>query len=104
MLLLFTTSALTHIFPQTRIDAIRVLDLLLQHVPNAVVDGWSSASDRHGRRVLEGYLGILSAGTAFGEAGGLSLSDIDNAVSHACLDPGAPQATSSASVILSLKV
>lgn len=72
-LLLFTASAQTHLFPEIRIDAVRFLDLLLQYIPNAVVDGWGSNSDGHGRRVLEGYLGILNAGTIFGEDGGLSI-------------------------------
>ncbi|KAJ3559764.1 hypothetical protein NM688_g137 [Phlebia brevispora] len=85
VLLLFTTSAQTHIFPEIRIDAIRFLDLLLQHVPTVVVEGWAQNPTGHARRVLDGYLGILNAGTAFGEEG----------------DTGPIQATSTASVVLS---
>ncbi|PSS37555.1 hypothetical protein PHLCEN_2v571 [Hermanssonia centrifuga] len=88
VLLLFTTSALTHIFPEIRIDAIRFIDLFLEFIPDLVVEGWSQASGGHGKRVLEGYLGILSAGTAYGEDG----------------DTGPVKATSTASVVLSPKV
>ncbi|KAH9950477.1 hypothetical protein B0H21DRAFT_723497 [Amylocystis lapponica] len=59
VLLLFTSSAQTHIFPEIRIDAIRFLDVFLEHIPKC---------GSHGRRILEGYLGILNAGTSFGEA------------------------------------
>ncbi|KZT05948.1 uncharacterized protein LAESUDRAFT_726516 [Laetiporus sulphureus 93-53] len=85
ILLLFTTSAQTHIFPEIRIDAIRFLDLFLEVLPELVTEGWLQPSS-HGRRVLEGYLGILNAGTTFGEGG----------------DTGHMQATSTASVVLSM--
>ncbi|KAF8560426.1 hypothetical protein OG21DRAFT_1492793 [Imleria badia] len=83
LLLLFATSAQTHIFPEIRIDAVRFLDLLLDAVPESVVCGWNESGLGHGKRVLEGYLGILSAGTKFGGA------------------EGTAQATSTASVVLS---
>ncbi|KAH9944068.1 uncharacterized protein BXZ73DRAFT_39165 [Epithele typhae] len=87
VLLLFTTSAQTHIFPEIRIDAIRFLDVCLEHIPEVVTEGWMRmGSSSHGRRVLEGYLGILNAGTIFGEGGA---------------DTGPIQATSTASVVLS---
>lgn len=41
-------------------------------MPEIVVEGWSTESSSHGRRVLEGYLGLLSAGTAFGGDGGMT--------------------------------
>ncbi|KAL6304291.1 hypothetical protein BKA93DRAFT_733535 [Sparassis latifolia] len=85
VLLLFTTSAQTHIYPEIRIDAIRFLDIFLEYIPDVVVEGWERGSGGHGRRVLEGYLGILNAGTSFGEGG----------------DSGPVQATSTASVVLS---
>lgn len=85
ILLLFTTSAQTHIFPEIRIDAIRFVDLFLEFFPDVVVEGWMDGHAGHGPRILEGYLGVLSAGTAYGEAG----------------DTGPVQATSTASVILS---
>jgi pre-rRNA-processing protein IPI1 len=70
LLVLFTTSAQTHIFPELRIDAIRFLDLFLESIPHSIVGGWSEPNAGHGSRVLEGYLGVLNAGTKFGEADG----------------------------------
>ena len=71
VLLLFTTSAQTHIFPEIRIDAVRFLDIYLEYIPEIVTEGWMQpGGGAHGRRVLEGYLGILSAGTTFGGEGG----------------------------------
>ncbi|KAF4623469.1 hypothetical protein D9613_001877 [Agrocybe pediades] len=69
-LLLFTTSAQTHIFPEIRIDAVRFLDILLDCIPESVVSGWCELADAHGSRVLSGYLGILNAGTKYGETEG----------------------------------
>lgn len=105
-LLLFAVSAQTHIFPEIRIDAVRFLDLLLDAVPESVVCGWNESGLGHGKRVLESYLGILSAGTNFGGAEGLS-TRIDNIlirliVSYHC--PGTIQATSTTSVVLSSQV
>lgn len=37
-----------------------------------VVAGWDGDSNGHGTRILEGYLGILNAGTKFGETDGMS--------------------------------
>ncbi|TBU34542.1 hypothetical protein BD311DRAFT_746356 [Dichomitus squalens] len=86
VLLLFTTSAQTHIFPEIRIDAVRFLDIYLEYIPEIVTEGWMQpGSGSHGRRVMEGYLGILNAGTTFGEGG----------------DVGPVLATSTASVVLS---
>jgi len=73
LLILFTTSAQTNIFPEIRIDAVRFLDLFLELVPESVVSGWMQEHSGHGRRVLEGYLGILSAGTKYGGAEGKEL-------------------------------
>lgn len=70
MLLLFTTSAQTHIFPEIRIDAVRFLDIFLEYVPQLVISGWREGGKGNGSRVLEGYLGILNAGTRFGETDG----------------------------------
>jgi len=47
-------------------DAIRFLDLYLEAFPDAVVCGWRDGKTGHGRRILEGYLSILSAGTNLG--------------------------------------
>ncbi|CAG8744824.1 17600_t:CDS:2, partial [Acaulospora colombiana] len=46
----------THIFPEIRVDAIKVLELLLDVIPEVVV---SQGSSGHGERVLNGYLGLL---------------------------------------------
>jgi pre-rRNA-processing protein IPI1 len=67
MILLFVTSAQTHIFPEIRVDAVRFLDVFLDRIPEIVVTGWSDAASAHGARVLDGYLGLLSVGTKFGE-------------------------------------
>jgi len=69
LIILFTTSAQTHIFPEIRLDAVRFLDVLLERIPQVVVTGWSDGASAHGARVLDGYLGLLSAGTKFGEGG-----------------------------------
>ncbi|KAN0123950.1 hypothetical protein V8E52_002440 [Russula decolorans] len=66
-LLLFTASAQTHIFPEIQIDAIRFLDLYLETFPNAVVCGWRDGKSGNGKRILEGYLSILGAGTKLGD-------------------------------------
>ncbi|KAF8642275.1 hypothetical protein AX16_009548 [Volvariella volvacea WC 439] len=63
-LLLYTTSAQTHIFPEIRLDAIRILDTLLDYIPTAVVEGWAGSGNAHGGRILRGYLNMLNAGTA----------------------------------------
>ncbi|TFK57197.1 hypothetical protein OE88DRAFT_1619628 [Heliocybe sulcata] len=72
-LLLFTTSAQTHIFPEIRVDAVRFLDIFLDVMPDYIVKGWDeSRADSvasHGSRVLDGYMGILNAGTKFGQDG-----------------------------------
>ncbi|KAJ3935344.1 MAG: hypothetical protein NXY57DRAFT_990459 [Lentinula lateritia] len=82
LILLFTSSAQTHIFPEIRIDAIRFLNIFLEYFPEVIVRGWDTANNSTGSRVLEGYLGVLSAGTITGDA------------------EGPPVATSTASVIL----
>jgi pre-rRNA-processing protein IPI1 len=62
-MLFSTTSALTHIFPEVRLDGLKVLDVLLGVCPQAVTEGWSAStstgSATHGQRVLEAYLSIL---------------------------------------------
>ena len=72
-LLLFTTSAQTHIFPEIRIDAIKFIDVFLKCIPDIVTLGWDDiGGERHGHRVLGGYLGILNAGAKYVEADGKS--------------------------------
>ena len=65
-LLLFTTSALSHIFPEIRVDASRVLNHLLGHFSTMVVKGWDSDNfvSRHsgsGLRILHALLALLHA-------------------------------------------
>ena len=48
----------------------RFLNVFLEHFPEFIVRGWDSAKNSHASRVLEGYLGVLSAGTITGDAEG----------------------------------
>ncbi|KAF8338003.1 uncharacterized protein EI90DRAFT_3041280 [Cantharellus anzutake] len=78
LLMLFTASALSHIFPEVRIDAVRLLDVFLEVIPEEVVGGCFGPSNsgsysahyaqdessskgnvQHGRRLLDGYLAQL---------------------------------------------
>lgn len=68
--MLFTASAQTHIFPEIRIDAVRFLGLLLDFIPVPLVQGWDSTDSTNGKRILEGYLGNLSAGIKYGDGDG----------------------------------
>ncbi|KLO13784.1 hypothetical protein SCHPADRAFT_827523 [Schizopora paradoxa] len=88
-LLLFTTSAQTNIFAEVRIDAVRMLDLLLDVIPEQVVAGsmmdeGTESTSAHGKKVLDGYLSLLSASSRMSQNG-------------ACT----PQASTSATVMLS---
>ncbi|KAL5519515.1 IPI1 [Sanghuangporus vaninii] len=71
-LLLFTASAQSHIFLEIRLDAIRLLDLFLELIPEQVVSGfWDNwvggTRASHGRKLLDGYLSLLNVGTRFSE-------------------------------------
>ncbi|EJD51895.1 hypothetical protein AURDEDRAFT_181478 [Auricularia subglabra TFB-10046 SS5] len=74
VVLLFVTSAQTHIFPEIRVDGVRFLDVLLASVPDVVTRGWSdeatanTGSAADGRRVLSGYLALLNASSSRGES------------------------------------
>lgn len=106
LLLLFTLSAQTHIFPEIRIDAVRFLNLLLDTVPESVVCGWNETGFAHGKRALEGYLGILNVGTKFNGAEGL-LSRLDYILVCPMMShpySGTAQATCTTSVVLSPQV
>lgn len=67
LLLLFTTSAQTHIFPEIRVDAVRLLNLFIGTLPEYVVMGWNESGSGLGRRILDGYLGLLNISTKFGQ-------------------------------------
>ena len=58
LLLLQTSSALSHIFPEVRLDACKLVALLLAHVPQHVVGTWpqstSSASASSSKNTLDG--------------------------------------------------
>lgn len=69
-LLLFTTSAMSHIAMPVRLDALLVLDALLAHAAPAVTDGWQAAldddaraRDAHGQRVLQAFFAMLGVAT-----------------------------------------
>lgn len=104
LVLLFITSAQTHIFPEIRIDAIRCLDILLECVPEVVVGGWNESNGGHGARVLEGYLGILNAGTKYGETAGKADLITQPYISFLIVTTGPLKATSTASVVLTAAV
>lgn len=80
ILLLFAASAQTHIFPEIRLDAIRLLKIFLEHMPHAVVEGWDGDSSGHAARILEGYLGFLNAGPKIRGADGMISSTNANTV------------------------
>jgi len=76
-LLLFTASALSHIFPEIRIDASKVLDLLIDYFPTDVVEGWNIdsvtfASKGCGPRILQSLLALLHASPRDGIEQGLN--------------------------------
>ena len=48
----------------------RFLDIFLECIPEAVTAGWCENQVGHGSRILSGYLGILNAGTKYGETDG----------------------------------
>ncbi|KAF8323059.1 hypothetical protein DL93DRAFT_618999 [Clavulina sp. PMI_390] len=88
LLMLFTTSALSHIFPEIRVDGVRFVDILLQVVPNVVVGDWATseadvtASNQaetsargaipNGRRILNGYLALLDIKGSTNESTGVA--------------------------------
>lgn len=55
-IMLFATSAQTHIFPEIRIDAIKFMTVLLSVCPEMVI---SRGPSGHSQRVLHGYLSLL---------------------------------------------
>lgn len=71
-LVLFTLSALSNLDESIRIDALKVLDLLLDKIPDEIVRGFDGSADVHaqlakgstqehetGPKVVEGLLGML---------------------------------------------
>ncbi|KAH9825234.1 hypothetical protein DFH28DRAFT_20228 [Melampsora americana] len=82
----FASSALAHIFAEIRVDAVQIVDLLLEISPNTVIGGWwtdttspaNSSSGKtqgqHGRRLLQLYLSMLSIGPDAATSGVASTS------------------------------
>jgi len=70
-LVLFTLSALSNLDEAIRIDALKILDLLIEKIPEEIVRGWDGGADVHvqlgksseekgtGSKVVEGLLGML---------------------------------------------
>lgn len=56
LLLLQTSSALSHIFPEIRLDACKLVALLLEHVPTHVVGSWpaSTSTASSSKNTLDG--------------------------------------------------
>ena len=84
-------------------DAIRFLDVLLERIPDAVTSGWDGSENTHGSRVLSGYMGLLSAGTSYGDSEGTVVCIYLMLVLKS-LVKGPAKATSTASVVLTSTV
>lgn len=107
-LLLFTTSALSHIYPEVRLDAVKILDVCLNVLPHAATTGWenavhkmasavSSASNRnrttssdtvgpssathqpHGERIMNCYLNLLGITQRSSSAASITATDLASA-------------------------
>ena len=77
LLLLQTSSALSHIFPEIRLSACQLILLLLEHVPQHVVGSWpasSSSSTGSGLNILEGLRLAIGLGGSSTSNYGLRLS------------------------------
>jgi pre-rRNA-processing protein IPI1 len=78
LLLLFASSALSHIFPEIRVDAAKILNLLLECMPEKTTQGWDAnevetSDERPGRRLLQGCLSVLNVGHGGGDQKGKKL-------------------------------
>lgn len=97
-LVLFTLSALSNLDEAIRIDALKVLDLLIEKIPEEIVRGWDGAADVNlqlgksaeekgtGSKVVEGLLGMLkirnpALSAAQGNFTSASSSDLSPSVS-----------------------
>ncbi|KAG8745252.1 hypothetical protein FRC10_008425 [Ceratobasidium sp. 414] len=98
-LLLFAAAALAHISVPIRGDAVRVIGVLLERTPRAVVSGASLRGRREegpGARILEGLMAAIGAGEPKGVGGSISLANtakctlletLSTFLRHALLDP-----------------
>ncbi|MBW0488513.1 hypothetical protein O181_028228 [Austropuccinia psidii MF-1] len=84
IVIFFVCSALAHIFTHVRVDAIHIIDILLEVAPTSVVSGFPidsfsiindqanlsvNSRHHHGIRLLQCYLSILSIGSDSATAG-----------------------------------
>ncbi|CDU24791.1 related to IPI1-essential component of the Rix1 complex [Sporisorium scitamineum] len=102
-LLLFTTSALSHIYPEVRLDAVRILDVCLNVLPQVATKGWetavhkmanavstassapassntagpsSAAHQPHGERIMNCYLNLLGITQRSSAAASITITDL----------------------------
>jgi pre-rRNA-processing protein IPI1 len=54
--MLLATSAQSHIFPEIRVDSIKLIDVFLDVFPEVVT---SEGTNGHANRVMQGYMGLL---------------------------------------------
>jgi pre-rRNA-processing protein IPI1 len=78
MLLLFTSAAQTHVFPEIQIDGLRFLDILLKHTPKIVMASWIEGNSSQGMRILDGYLGILNVANKMRGSQGKSVRSLQS--------------------------
>lgn len=66
LLLLHTSSALSHIFPEIRLDTARLVQLFLDHIPTHVISSWptSTSTILEGLRLTVGLGGDKATGSA----------------------------------------
>ncbi|WVN88732.1 uncharacterized protein L203_103945 [Cryptococcus depauperatus CBS 7841] len=72
LLVLQTSSALSHIFPEIRLDACKLVHVLLQHVPSHVVNSWpdENSNTLEGLRLAIGLSGGKGADSQIGRLTG----------------------------------
>ncbi|SJX64485.1 related to IPI1-essential component of the Rix1 complex [Sporisorium reilianum f. sp. reilianum] len=102
-LLLFTTSALSHIYPEVRLGAVRILDVCLNVLPDVATRGWeaavhkmanavstassasapsnaagpsSAAHQPHGERIMNCYLNLLGITQRSSAAASITATDL----------------------------
>ncbi|CAE6377927.1 unnamed protein product [Rhizoctonia solani] len=102
-LLLFAAAALAHISAPVRADSVRVIGILLEKVPRAVVSGAGlrgAKEEGPGARILDGLLAALGVGDSRGVGSNQSLSDSTKYTLLATLSAFLQHALASASPIL----
>lgn len=100
---MFTISSLSSLDEGVRIDSLKVLDLLLEYIPEEIVRGWDGSVDVPvegekgdlqdkgvGGKVVEGLLGVLrvrSAGLSVAQGGFTSAASSDLSPTVSLLSP-----------------